>query len=161
MERFAGPKRHRRRIAFAALLGAFGCGSGDNVTGTPIPPGSDRLELNVAVNKIEFARGDSARITVTLRNISADRVRVNFQNSCTIVYGIREAGGAIVVPSGGTWGCVPTATRIDLDPSEITQRSFIWKGVNATAGDYLVFGALGDQMDEVTAPVALRLVDPP
>jgi hypothetical protein len=161
MERLAGPQRLRFRLAFVALLGTLGCGSGDNVTGTPIPPGSERLELNVAVNKIEFARGDSARITVTLRNISVDRVRVNFENSCTIVYGIRVAGGAIVVPSGGTWGCVPGATRIELDPSEFTQRSFIWKGVNAAAGDYLVFGALGDQMDEVTAPVALRLVDSP
>jgi hypothetical protein len=146
-------------IALAAVVAAaVACGGGGGPT--EARPGSERLNLAVSVSTNEFVRGDSAVIVVSLRNVSIERVRVYFETVCTIVYGIRRAGdGVIVEPAGGTWTCAPFENHIDLDPDQITQKVYVWKGVGIPEGDYEIFGVLGNTMDETTAPVAVRLVD--
>jgi hypothetical protein len=144
-------------LAIAGLV--IGCGGGSSVE--PIPPDSSELSLTVQVTKTNFVRGDSTRITVTLRNITRRDVRVTFPTTCTIVYAIRLVGNGIVVPSGGTWGCPAAISRIDLGPSEATQRTFTWKGEGLPAGDYLVYGVLGETMATMTTGIAVTLVEAP
>ena len=146
----------RSVVAVTAIGFGVACGGGAPAS-APLPV--DELEISVLVSKAEFVRGDSAVILVTLRNPSSETVRMTFTNTCTIVYGIRSAGGPIVVPSGGEWLCAPAVIRIDLDPLEAEQRRFVWKGLSAPAGDYLVFGALGHDMAFASTPVAVRLVE--
>ena len=108
-----------------------------------------------------FIQGDSTEITVTLRNVSSRSVRVNFFDTCTIVYAIRTTAGAIVVPSGGSWICDPISSRIDLDRLEATQRTFIWRGEGVPAGGYVVYGALGGDMLVVSTGVNVTVTARP
>lgn len=151
-----------RALTRAALAGSLiaGC-SGTEVPIEPVTPGSPALELSVRVSQAAFVQGDSTRIAVTLRNVSSQRVRVTFTNTCTIVYAIRTTGGVLVVPSGGGWACEPFASRIDLDRLEATQRTFLWKGEGVSAGDYLVYGALGEDMTVVSPSVTVTVTAPP
>jgi hypothetical protein len=135
----------------------IGCGGGSSVA--PIAPDSPELSLSVQVSKSSFVRGDSTKITVTLRNVSEHDVRVRFPTTCTILYAIRVDGGAIVLPSGGVWSCPAVASRIDLGPSQATQRTFTWKGEGLPAGSYVVYGALGETMATMTAGVGVTLLD--
>jgi hypothetical protein len=145
-----------------AMLGAMvtAC-SGTEVPIEPVTPGSPALEIGVSLSPTTFQQGDSTRITVTLRNVSSRRVRVTFNNTCTIVYAIRTPAGALVVPGGGGWQCDPFASRIDLDRLEATQRSFIWRGEGIPAGNYLVYGALGQEMTVVSPGVAVTVTAAP
>jgi hypothetical protein len=144
-----------------ALALTAGC-SGTEVPIEPVTPGSAALELSVRVSPSTFIQGDdSTEIRVTLRNVSSRSVRVNFTNSCTIVYAVRTAAGATVVPNGGTWSCEPISSRIDLDRLEATQRTFIWRGEGVPAGSYVVFGALGADMLVQSTGVALTVIAAP
>ena len=147
------------RAAVAGLLVA-GC-SGTEVPTDPVAPGSPALELSARVSHATFVQGDSTRITVTLRNVSSRAVRVTFTNTCTIVYAIRTPGGTLMVPGGGGWDCEPFASRIDLDRLEATQRSFLWRGEGVPAGDYVVYGALGEDMIVVSPGVTVTVTAPP
>ena len=137
-----------------ALIG--GC-SGTEVPIEPVTPASPALELSARVSDAQFVQGDSTIITVTLRNVSSRAVQVSFANSCTIVYAVRTAAGALVVPGGGTWACEPISSRLALDRLEATERSFIWKGDGLRAGDYLVYGALGADIAVVSPGVAVQV----
>jgi hypothetical protein len=154
----------RSVIAAAAGLAVVALGaacSGTEVPIEPVTPGSPALELSAQVSPSSFIQGDSTTITVTLRNVSSQRVRVSFANTCTIVYAVRTVGGALVVPSGNGWACEPFSSRITLDRLEATQRTFIWRGEGIPAGTYLVYGALGGDLAVVSPPVAVTLTAPP
>ena len=152
----------RRVLAGAAALVLGGC-SGTEVPLDPVTPGSPALELTAQVSHTTFVRGDSVAITVTLRNVSSRSVRVNFANTCTITYAIRTAAGALVVPSGGFWTCEPFISSISLARLEATQRQFVWRGEGLPAGNYLVYGALGQDLSVVSpgVPVTMTLPPPP
>ena len=150
----------RRRIS-AALAGSLIACSGTEVPIEPVTPGSPALELSARVSPSTFVQGDSTEITVTLRNVSSRSVRVNFANSCTIVYTIRTPAGVTVVPSGGLWTCEPISSRIDLDRLEATQRRFIWRGEGVPAAGYVVYGALGDDMLVLSPGVAVTVTAAP
>ena len=159
--------RVRRSIHHLALAWALGgatsltaC-SGTEVPIEPVTPGSPALEISVNLSPTTFQQGDSTQITVTLRNVSSRSVRVSFANTCTIVYAIRNPAGALVVPGGGGWQCDPFASRIDLDRLEATQRTFIWRGEGIPAGNYVVYGALGQDLAVVSAGVAVTVTAPP
>jgi len=145
--------------AVAALAG--GACSGTEVPIEPVTPGSPALEIGVSLSPTTFEQGDSTQIIVTLRNVSSRAVRVTFNNTCTIVYAIRTPGGALVVPGGGGWQCDPFSSRIDLDRLEATQRTFIWRGEGVPAGNYVVYGALGQDMAVVSPGVAVTVTAAP
>jgi hypothetical protein len=151
-----------RAAACAALAGGMmaAC-SGTEVPLEPVTPGSPALEVNVLSSRTTFMQGDSTRITVTLRNVSSRPIRVTFPNSCTIVYAIRTTAGALVVPAGGGWACDQIISRIDLDRLEATQRAFKWTGEGVPAGEYLVYGALGQEMTSVSAAVHVTVTPAP
>ena len=65
-----------------------------------------------------------------------------------------------MVPGGGGWNCEPFASRIDLDRLEATQRSFLWRGEGVPAGDYVVYGALGEDMIVVSPGVTVTVTAP-
>jgi hypothetical protein len=146
-------------VVVATGLGA-GC-SGTEVPIEPVVPGSPALELSAQVSPSTFVQGDSTTITVTLRNVSTQPVRVSFANTCTIVYAVRTVGGTLVVPSGGGWACEPFSSRITLDRLEATQRTFIWRGEGIPAGTYIVYGALGGDLAVISPGVAVTLTAPP
>ena len=146
------------RLACIALGAVVGACSGTEVPIEPVTPGSPALEISARVSHAQFVQGDSTIITVTLRNVSSRAVSVSFANSCTIVYAIRTAAGALVVPSGGTWACDPISSRISLDRLEATERTFIWKGEGLPAGDYIAYGALGADIGVVSAGVPVRVI---
>ena len=149
-------------LTVAMLAGIMsGACSGTEVPIEPVTPGSPALELGVNLSPTTFQQGDSTEITVTLRNVSSRSVRVSFTNSCTIVYAIRTPGGALVVPGGGGWQCEPFLSRIDLDRLEATQRRFIWRGEGLPAGNYIVYGALGQEMTVVSPGVAVTVTAAP
>lgn len=163
----AGPRPNRSRagwvigvLAGVAMGLATGC-SGTEVPIEPVVPGSPALELSAQVSPSTFVQGDSTIITVTLRNVSTQPVRVSFANTCTIVYAVRTVGGALVVPGGGGWACEPFSSRITLDRLEATQRTFIWRGEGIPAGTYIVYGALGGDLGVVSPGVAVTLTAPP
>ena len=145
-------------LAAATLSAAC---SGTEVPIEPVVPGSPALELSAQVSPSTFVQGDSTIITVTLRNVSTQPVRVSFTNTCTIVYAVRTIGGALVVPSGNGWACEPFSSRITLDRLEATQRTFVWRGEGIPAGTYLVYGALGGDLAVVSPGVAVTLTAPP
>ena len=146
-------------LALVALAGVVGTAcSGTEVPTDPVTPGRPALEISARVSHGQFIQGDSTIITVILRNVSSRAVQVSFANSCTIVYAIRTAAGALAVPSGGAWACEPIASRISLDRLEATERAFIWKGEGLPAGDYLAYGALGADLAVVSPGVAVRLI---
>ena len=159
--------RARRLVQGVALAGAIGAAtsvigcSGTEVPLDPVTPGSPALELSVNLSPTTFQQGDSTQITVTLRNVSSRAVRVSFANSCTIVYAIRNPAGTLVVPGGGGWQCDPFASRIDLDRLEATQRTFVWRGEGIPAGNYVVYGALGQDLAVVSPGVAVTVTAPP
>jgi hypothetical protein len=154
--------RRGATLACAVLAGvvAAAC-SGTEVPIEPVTPGSPALEIGVSLSPTTFEQGDSTQITVTLRNVSSRAVRVTFTNTCTIVYAIRTPAGALVVPGGGGWQCEPFASRIDLDRLEATQRTFIWRGEGLPAGNYVVYGALGQEMTVVSPGVAVTVTAAP
>lgn len=152
--------RAARWIGLALVPALVACGGGDAPI-EPVPPDSDALSLTAQVSKSSFVRGDSTKVTVTLRNTSPRTVRVAFTTTCTIVYAIREAGGGIVVPSGGAWFCPQAQSRIDLGPSEATQRVFTWRGQGLPAGNYIVYGVLGETMEVMSSGVAVELIEEP
>ena len=147
-------------VALGSASGVMGC-SGTEVPIEPVPIGSAALEVSVQVSHSTFVQGDSTMIVVTLRNVSSRSVRVSFTNTCTIVYAIRNAAGALVVPSGGMWACEPFSSRIDLDRLEATQRTFIWRGEGLPAGTYTIFGALGGDLAVVSPGVAVTVTAAP
>src|SRR5687767_15761406 len=85
-----GPAAAALAMLAAATLSAA-C-SGTEVPIEPVVPGSPALELSAQVSPSTFVQGDSTIITVTLRNVSTQPVRVSFTNTCTIVYAVRTIG---------------------------------------------------------------------
>jgi hypothetical protein len=150
----------KRFVTASAALVVVAC-SGTEVPLDPVTPGSPALELTAQLSHTTFVQGDSVVITVTLRNVSSRAVRVNFTNTCTIVYAIRTAAGALVVPSSGFWTCDPFVSNISLDRLEATQRKFVWRGEGLPAGNYLVYGALGQDLSVVSPGVPVTMTVPP
>jgi hypothetical protein len=154
-------RARRARIGPALAGSLIAACSGSEVPIEPVTPGSPALEISVRASPTPFIQGDSTEITVTLRNVSSRAVRVNFFDTCTIVYAIRTTAGALVVPGGGGWTCDPFASRIDLDRLEATQRTFLWRGEGVPAGEYVVYGALGGDMLVVSTGVNVTVTARP
>jgi hypothetical protein len=68
---------------------------------------------------------------VTLLNEGAEAATLHFGDSCQIVPTIRNAGGQIVLPSGGGWACLTVITQLTLLPGEPVIREYVWTGSTA------------------------------
>lgn len=158
------------------LTGIAGCGD----SAGPIRPqqetvsvDGDALKLSLSVEPRTIARGDTARIQITVRNTSDRTVHLE-AGGCPLLYYIENAAGDVVVPEGGDWICTMILQLIDLAPGEARERSEAWTGDSCRwvdgerqcsplpAGEYFVYATFrareGEKEVSLRTPnITLRL----
>ncbi len=102
-------------LATAALAALASCGE-STAPGGGLHPidsiGQLRLDVEIADNSIEL--GDSLALTMRLRNLSDESVRLGFGSSCQMMPYVETAGGETVHPGGGAWACAAVLTQLDV-----------------------------------------------
>jgi len=94
--------------------------------------GGLRLELDV--ERAAIPVGDSSTLTMRLRNLTAEPVRLTFGSSCQIMPYIENAAGAVQYPGGGAWGCAAVITSLDVPAGGTVTRTLLVRGVAQSDG---------------------------
>lgn len=138
------------------LLGAApffvaACGVAD-VTPPPGGIGIGGATFTASISRRSFAVGDSATLHFVLLNSGTQTLRLTFGSGCPVLYYVKSASGAFVVPSGGAWGCTAVITNLVLAPGEAhdvavllrgsTAQASIFPGVPISPGEYAAYGEL-------------------
>ncbi|MCC7000695.1 MAG: hypothetical protein IT357_00965 [Gemmatimonadaceae bacterium] len=91
----------------------------------------DGLRLEVAIERDSIAVGDSAAITMRLRNDTDNAVRIDFNSTCQIVPFIVRLSGEIEYPGGGVWGCGAMITSLQVPARGEVTRRLVVRGVSS------------------------------
>ncbi len=88
------------------VLLSVGCGE-DPAAAPPLPQVTERdgLLLDLDMERLLVAIGDSSTVTIRLSNVNAAPVRIEFGSTCEIMPYIETTAGAVRVPGGGSWSC--------------------------------------------------------
>ena len=144
------PRRFSFRTPAALLLLAstLGC---ELSTGPGSP--SD-VTFTASMSRTVIPLGESATLTIRLRNGGTQPVTIDFPHSCQILPYVDNAAGEPVFPEQG-WGCLTVITKLHLEPGqEIVQGHEIRGGVPAPAiytgallppGEYQAYAELGER----------------
>jgi hypothetical protein len=153
-----------RAALLCTALSAVGC---SDQTHDPWSPRGltalDGLRLEVSIDRAVIPVGDSAVVTMRLRNTTAVAVRVDFGSGCQIMPYIETSGGALQYPGGGAWACSAMMTRLDVPANGAVTRSIVVRGASSpsggwplalTPGSYEAYARLGDTSSgfELRAP---------
>ena len=108
-------------ILAASILLAVGCGE------LPTVSVHDGLRLELTHLPAVILVGDSATVTIRLRNETARSVRLEFGSSCQIMPYIETEAGAVIYPDGG-WGCATVLTTLDVPARGVVTRTVVIRG---------------------------------
>jgi len=86
------------------------------------------LVLSMAVTPASISPGDTARLVARLANHNGHAVRLDFPSGCQILPHVESAGGKVVYPYGGGWGCTLALTSLTLGPGEAREQVLRWTG---------------------------------
>jgi hypothetical protein len=110
-----------------SLFGLIACSS-------PMEPpskvdvGGTTLSLSVTASGNEIVGSSPVTFTIRLLNEGAQSVTLHFGSGCQISPYIRASSGAVVLPSGGGWGCTTALTQLSLAAGESVVREYVWTG---------------------------------
>ena len=149
----------RPLLATAAVLW-LGCTTGPTI--------SD-VRLSVAVSAAELTVGQVDTVVVTATNTTNRSFTLHFGSTCQVLPYIRRAGGAVVLPPGGAWGCGQALTTLSFAPRESKRSVYLWGGSDAwmtemplralPAGTYELFAEMRASEFATTAlPVRVQLL---
>jgi Intracellular proteinase inhibitor len=120
-----------RRTAVTGMLVAIGACSEATAPTSSTTIGPNLIRLTVSSSSAVVVRGSPVKFAVSLVNEGAASATLHFGDSCQIIPTIRNELGEIVLPSGGTWGCLTVLTQLTLLPGEPVRQEFIWTGSTA------------------------------
>lgn len=129
-------------VASLPLLLAVACRSATE-------PLERRLELSVAVSRASFVRGDTVRVTVTVRNPTSLPITISGSSSCLLAFHVLDARGREVTSSDAI--CTMDLVRVTIPAGGTRTNSQLWAGYEASgeapldplpAGVYQVVGEL-------------------
>jgi hypothetical protein len=89
------------------------------------------IRLSVSSSSREVVRGSPLTFHVELVNESSSAVTLHFGDSCQIIPTIQNGLGQVVLPPGGTWGCLTMLTELALVPGQPVVVEFVWTGANS------------------------------
>jgi hypothetical protein len=125
--------------------------------GTGVQPEAGGLRLTTTISSPIVPLGTTAVITHRLQNLTALPVHLTFRSGCQVLPFIQEAGGVIVDPLGGSWGCAAAITSLVLSPygehvmtREVrggTPQLAIYTSVPLDRGDYRAYAELASNND--------------
>jgi hypothetical protein len=141
-------------LVWAALaLSACGTDFGNGL----VEPEAAGLRLTAAISSPIVPLGTTALITYRLQNLTSAPVRLTFSSSCQVLPFIQEAGGEIVDPRSGSWGCFAVITSLALAPygEHVVTREVrggapqpaIHTSVPLDPGDYRAYAVLASTLD--------------
>lgn len=135
----------RRSLVALAIAALSGCSASST---QPLPSavegrvGSSTVRLAVTASTTRIPPGARDTLHATLTNDGPDAVTLHFPSGCTILPYIRNSAGAIVLPSGGGWGCTLATSAITLEPGQSRTAEFIWDGHTVFATEMPLAGRL-------------------
>ncbi len=153
--------RHFANRAHAALflLASSGCQVGTE-------PGSlSDLTFRASMSRTLIAVGETATLTIRLRNNGSQPVTIDFPHSCQILPYIDTVGGEPAFPAGGGWGCLTVVTKLHLEPGEEIVQAHEIRGAPAPAiytgallppGEYRAYAELGERPRPLGTTNAIR-----
>ncbi len=118
------------------------------------------LQLDVAVDPVSIAWGDTLRIQLTITNFDADPATRQYSSGCTSGFTIRTVAQEVVAPQGFACSAnVPTEIYYPQDPV-IRKFRWVWDDPRIGTGRYLLYAGLGRRGEVQTAePVEIELRD--
>lgn len=162
------------RVVLVVLLGlgSAGCGASQSLFGAPddlpepfVSGAATPLVLTASISKAELAIGDTATLTLTVRNPSASAVTLNFSSTCQVLPFIWDAR-SMVHPREGGWGCGAALTQLTIGAGASHVRSVVVHGgvlrepsalVALNPGEHFGYLELGDRMGR-SPPVRWRIL---
>ena len=134
------------------------------------------IQLSATADRTSIEPGDTVRITITAENTTAAVVRFQLASGCLLLHEVRNAGGDVLVPSGGGWVCPAVVRDVEFAPGEVLRKQVVWTGERerafrdpegriviehepVPAGSYEVLAYLGQHKVVVTEPVAVQVRD--
>jgi hypothetical protein len=123
-------KRFRILVIAGSLLVGIACADSTTEPSFRYVTERDGLRMEVAIDTRVIAVGDSAAITYTLRNLTADPVRLSFGSSCQITPFVETSRGAVEYPAGGSWGCLTVLTSLDVPAQGVVTQRLVVQGVD-------------------------------
>jgi hypothetical protein len=93
----------------------------------------DGLRLEVAIDRDSIAVGDSAALTMRLRNDTDNVVQIDFNSTCQIVPFIARVPGGIERPGGGAWACAGMLTSLQVPARGEVTRQLVVRGVSSAS----------------------------
>jgi hypothetical protein len=155
----------RRVLALGLTLGSAACAE-TPATEPELRPVReiDGLRLEVAIDRDTIAVGDSATLTMRLRNDTDNLVQIDFNSNCQVIPFIARLPDGIGTPGGGGWGCATMLTSIQVPARGEVTRPLVVRGVSSAptaAGAALLPGAYRAyaQLDVVSQRKQLRSPD--
>ena len=140
-------------LSTLVIVAALGCRA------EPLAPPSARgLTLGLTLTRTSLQMGQADTITLTLTNTSPHTVSLA-AGGCPLLFYVKDAAGATVVPAGGDWFCIAILKRLVLPPGQPEAASFTWDTRSFSTGIYSVYGtfsAEGIHLQTPTAPVQLN-----
>lgn len=132
-------------VALRALAGATALGCADD----PSAPSAlarltevQGLTLSVAVSRAGLGPGDTAQVTVTLRNAADTAATVNGSSSCVLDFRVLDRRGAVVAPVDRI--CTADLRAFPIPAGGALSRAYRWGGearLGAPAGARLPAGS--------------------
>jgi hypothetical protein len=121
-------------LVVGVLLGV-GCGAGPTAA-PPLPQVTERdgLLLDLDMERLLLAIGDSSTVTMRLSNVNTVPVRLEFGSTCQISPYIETTAGAVRVPGGGSWICGAAITSLVVPANGVVTRTLVVRAVESAAG---------------------------
>lgn len=117
-----------RWTALAGILVAFGGCREAVAPESSVPIGDAFIQLTVSSSAPEVARGFPVTFRANLENVGSAAATLHFGDSCQIVPYLTDRLGQVVLPAGGSWGCLTVITQLSLQPGESVVREYVWTG---------------------------------
>lgn len=134
-------------VAFAT----FGC----HESAAPASAGDVRLTLALSATNLRRLADDTIRMTV--RNIGPRRVSLTGA-FCEPRAQVLNSAGEIVEPPGGEASCVRSLRRLELEPGQAFESSFVWNTASIPPGIYHVSASfVSEEVQLVTETVAVEI----
>ena len=109
--------RQLAAIPLLCLAAAAACSTAETFAPLPqLPSEAQGLRLNGAISASVVPSGRTAQLSFSLRNLTDETVRLDFNSGCQITPLIETVGGSIVSPPGGSYLCTTAITSLTLSP---------------------------------------------
>lgn len=144
---------------------AFVAACNDITDPVALPPylrgGAAGLEFSTEISKTAIRLGDTATVTIRLRNPQTQQVRLSFSSGCSVLPYISAGDKQIVYPSGGGWACTAMLSSLTIAAGGeyvvklpvrggAPTQSF-YNGAALSPGRYLAYAEINDDLGRSNA----------